>query len=131
MKNVAIISLFVASATAFPWVAEVDGVDSSLFGAKRKQFRRQQPGSGNGGAATCPFNSNHPGAAPYSDDYPYNGATGGKQGKGMGGFQVPADGDTAHEYEAPGSNDIRGPCPGLNAAANHHVSDPCRRFALD
>jgi hypothetical protein len=35
-------------------------------------------------------------------------------------LQVPADGDTAHYYTAPGSNDIRGPCPGLNAAANHN-----------
>jgi hypothetical protein len=35
-------------------------------------------------------------------------------------YQVPADGDTAHYYTPPGSNDIRGPCPGLNAAANHN-----------
>lgn len=34
--------------------------------------------------------------------------------------QVPADGDTAHAYTPPGPNDIRGPCPGLNAAANHN-----------
>lgn len=34
--------------------------------------------------------------------------------------QVPADGDTAHAYTEPGPNDIRGPCPGLNAAANHN-----------
>lgn len=33
---------------------------------------------------------------------------------------MPADGDTAHAYTAPGPNDIRGPCPGLNAAANHN-----------
>ncbi|KAG9919968.1 Cloroperoxidase, partial [Aureobasidium melanogenum] len=33
---------------------------------------------------------------------------------------VPAPGDTAHQYVAPGPNDIRGPCPGLNAAANHN-----------
>jgi hypothetical protein len=26
---------------------------------------------------------------------------------------------TTHEYRAPGSGDKRGPCPGLNAAANH------------
>jgi hypothetical protein len=37
---------------------------------------------------------------------------------------VPAPGDTAHQYVAPGPNDIRGPCPGLNAAANHNVSHP-------
>lgn len=26
---------------------------------------------------------------------------------------------SANEYQAPGSGDLRGPCPGLNAAANH------------
>jgi hypothetical protein len=26
---------------------------------------------------------------------------------------------SAHQYVAPGPNDKRGPCPGLNAAANH------------
>jgi hypothetical protein len=26
---------------------------------------------------------------------------------------------SAHQYVAPGPGDIRGPCPGLNAAANH------------
>lgn len=41
-------------------------------------------------------------------------------GKGKGGYQVPADGDTAHQFQKPGPNDIRGPCPGLNAAANHN-----------
>lgn len=33
---------------------------------------------------------------------------------------MPADGDKAHEFQAPRKGiDIRGPCPGLNAAANH------------
>lgn len=26
---------------------------------------------------------------------------------------------SGHEYVGPGSNDLRGPCPGLNAFANH------------
>lgn len=30
--------------------------------------------------------------------------------------------DAAHPYIAPGPNDIRGPCPGLNALASHGVS---------
>lgn len=120
MKNIAIASLFVASASAFPWVVDQPGVDSSLLGRK---VRRQQPGGyQNGGAATCPFNSDHKGAAPYNSKYPYNGAQNGLPGKGVGGYQVPAPGDTAHQYVAPGKNDIRGPCPGLNAAANHNVS---------
>jgi hypothetical protein len=30
--------------------------------------------------------------------------------------------DAAHPYRAPGPNDIRGPCPGLNTLASHGVS---------
>jgi hypothetical protein len=29
---------------------------------------------------------------------------------------------SGHEYVAPGPNDLRGPCPGLNAMANHSKS---------
>ena len=49
----------------------------------------------------------------------YNSAKNGQPGKGKGGYLVPAKGDTAHKFIAPGSKDIRGPCPGLNTAANH------------
>lgn len=55
---------------------------------------------------TCPFNSNHPGAAPYSSKYPYTGLKNGLTGTGVGDIKVPADGDTAHQFEAPGPNDI-------------------------
>ncbi|THY53814.1 Cloroperoxidase [Aureobasidium pullulans] len=120
MKNIAIASLLVASASAFPWVVDQPGVDSSLLGEGRKARRQQAGGNQKGGAASCPFNANHQGAAPYNDKYPYNGAKNGAPGKGIGGYQVPAPGDTAHQYVAPGANDIRGPCPGLNAAANHN-----------
>lgn len=30
--------------------------------------------------------------------------------------------DSAHPFQAPGQDDIRGPCPGLNTLANHGVS---------
>lgn len=30
--------------------------------------------------------------------------------------------DAAHPFKAPGPNDIRGPCPGLNTLASHGVS---------
>lgn len=36
--------------------------------------------------------------------------------------QVPALGDYAHRYIAPGPNDIRGPCPGMNTLANRMLS---------
>ena len=103
------------SVLAFPFVAETPGVDSSLFRkANRVSHGKRQ--------SSCPFNSVHPGAAPYNAKYPYTGAQNALPGTGKGGILVPAPGDTAHAFEAPGPNDIRGPCPGLNAAANHHVS---------
>lgn len=107
-------SLAVDGAVAFPWVASQAGVDSSLL-------KRQQPPTGAGSAANCPFNANHKPAAPYNPKYPYNGARNGLPGKGVGGYQVPAPGDTAHAFVAPDySTDIRDPCPGLNTAANHN-----------
>ena len=104
--------LSISIAHSFPFVADVPGVDSSMLNKKFQNTKRQ---------SACPFNSDHPGAAPYTTEYPYTGATNGLPGTGIGGIKVPADGDTAHAFEAPGPNDIRGPCPGLNAAANHHV----------
>ncbi|KAK0938693.1 hypothetical protein LTR29_009792 [Friedmanniomyces endolithicus] len=115
----AIFALLVSGTYAFPWVAEQPGVDSSLFKARRAH-KRQQAGEGAGGPATCPFNANHVAASPVTSKYPYNNAKNGLPGLGKGGFQVPATGDTAHAFVAPGPNDIRGPCPGLNAAANHN-----------
>lgn len=120
MKQVIVSSLFASGAVAFPWVSSQPGVDSSLFAASTRIKPRQQTGEGAGGPATCPFNANHVPAAPITAQYPYNNATNGNQGNGKGGFQVPAPGDTAHYFVAPGPNDIRGPCPGLNTAANHN-----------
>jgi hypothetical protein len=54
-------------------------------------------------------NGDHQPAAAYNAKYPYNGAKNGVPGKGQGGYQVPAAGDDAHKYVAPGKNDIRGP----------------------
>ncbi|KAI9846883.1 MAG: hypothetical protein M1837_003495 [Sclerophora amabilis] len=99
------------AALAFPWVANMPGVDSSAMDAAHRHKRQSD---------TCPFNANHPGAARYNDAFPYTGARNGLPGNAKGGIKVPADGDTAHQFEAPGPNDIRGPCPGLNTAANHH-----------
>ena len=120
MKSIIAASL-IGSAYAFPFVMDVAGVDSSAIHAERRRVRRQQPGSGPGSAATCPFNANHVPAAPVTSQYPYNNAINGKQGNGKGGYQVPAPGDTAHQFVAPNpKTDIRGPCPGLNVAANHN-----------
>ncbi|KZO92419.1 Cloroperoxidase [Calocera viscosa TUFC12733] len=59
-------------------------------------------------------------AAPYSPNFAYTGAQlDGLPGTGIGGIPVPAPGDTAHEYQHPPPGAFRGPCPGLNALANH------------
>ncbi|THV43716.1 hypothetical protein BGAL_1034g00010 [Botrytis galanthina] len=104
-------TFMVGAVTAFPFVAKMPGVDSSLL-YRQKQ---QQPDT-----TSCPFNANHIDAPGISDSYPYNGAKNGLAGKGKGGYQVPAPGDTDHQFIAPKSTDIRGPCPVLNAAANHN-----------
>lgn len=116
MHSTTLISILVTeSAIAFPFVPKTPGVDSSLFRkAGRDPHQKRQ--------SSCPFNSLHQGAAPYSAEYPYTGAQDGLPGTGKGGILVPAAGDVAHAFKAPGPNDIRGPCPGLNAAANHQVS---------
>ncbi|KAK4664601.1 uncharacterized protein QC763_512205 [Podospora pseudopauciseta] len=96
---------FVGLANALPWMAD-----------KRQQSGGAQPG----GPLTCPFNPNHQPAARWDPDFPYNHAKLGLPGKGKGGYKVPADGDTAHAFMPPTDKDIRGPCPGLNALANHN-----------
>lgn len=101
-----------STAFGYGWVAGQAGVDSSLLRNARYANNKRQ--------STCPFNADHKGAAPYTSQYPYTGAKNGVPGSQKGGIKVPADGDTAHYYTAPGPNDIRGPCPGLNAAANHN-----------
>jgi len=103
---------YVPTAYSYGWVAGQAGVDSSLLHEARYANQKRQ--------SSCPFNPTHKGAAPYDSKYPYTGARNGLPGTGKGGIKVPADGDTAHAYTPPGPNDIRGPCPGLNAAANHN-----------
>ncbi|CZT22204.1 uncharacterized protein RCC_08073 [Ramularia collo-cygni] len=113
MKTIISTLLFAEAAIAFPWVSEIHGVDSSML------QRRQQDPEGAASVAQCPFNANHEPAVAYNPKFPYNNARDGKKGDGRGGFRVPAVGDDAHRYIAPTSRDIRGPCPGLNVAANH------------
>lgn len=113
MQSLSLFLLSASTAYAYPWVASAPGVDSTLLKHDRDAEYVKR-------AAACPFNANHPGAAPYNSKYPYTGAQNGLPGSQVGGIKVPADGDTAHAYTAPTANDIRGPCPGLNAAANHN-----------
>ncbi|CAO2655084.1 Nn.00g118170.m01.CDS01 [Neocucurbitaria sp. VM-36] len=108
----------VSSALAWPWIANVPGVDLSAMHAHPENFPRERRQTGLD--PTCPFNPDHPGAASYDALFPYTGSIDGLPGTGIGGVQVPAPGDTAHEFMPPGPNDIRGPCPGMNTAANHN-----------
>ncbi|KAF2755871.1 secreted chloroperoxidase [Pseudovirgaria hyperparasitica] len=114
MKAVFAISSLVGLSAGWAFVAEQPGVDHYLL------KRQQTPAPGQpGGADTCPFNPDHKDAVPVNDKFPYNYAKNGLPGRGLGGYLVPAIGDEDHKYIAPKSTDIRGPCPGLNAAANH------------
>lgn len=92
---------------SFPFIADQPGIKN-----KHLLRRQQSGGSDPGGPDTCPFNSDHVWPTPSTSEYPYNGAINGVPGKGIGGYQVPEPGDTAHEFIAPTDNDIRGPCPG-------------------
>ena len=101
----------VPNAMAFPWLASMSGIRSAS--EIEAQLAKRQ--------TTCPFNADHVPAAPITSKFPYAGAQNGLPSTLPGNFQVPADGDTAHAFVPPGPNDIRGPCPGLNTAANHNV----------
>ena len=115
-----LLGLCASTVSAFPWMANIPGIDLSLI--ERTQAKRQDQPVDQGSEALCPVNPDHPGAAPFNPLFPYTGATNGLPGTGIGGVQVPAPGDTAHYFTPPGPNDIRGPCPGMNTAANHNVS---------
>ncbi|PMD19253.1 Cloroperoxidase [Hyaloscypha hepaticicola] len=114
MRTIWSIACCAGVAAAFPFVVRQEGIKNAHI-LQRQQSGGYQPG----GPANCPFNPNHEFPVPVTDEFPYNGAKGGLPGEGVGGYLVPAAGDTAHQFIAPTDQDIRGPCPGLNAAANH------------
>ncbi|KAH9825695.1 heme-thiolate peroxidase aromatic peroxygenase like protein [Teratosphaeria destructans] len=105
-------------ALAYPWALDIanGGTGQGVSKALSSQLTKRAS------AGVCPIHATRQGAAPYSDIYPskYTGAKDGLPGTGKGGVLVPAEGDTAHAYQAPSSTDLRGPCPGLNTLANHH-----------
>jgi hypothetical protein len=96
-------------ASPYGWVPAQQGINPDAIRVGHHLERRQ---------ANCPFNADHQPAAAYNSKFPYTGARNGLPGTGRGGIKVPADGDDAHAFKPPTANDIRGPCPGLNAAAN-------------
>ena len=107
MQRLNIFLAFIGAAQAYPWVAKLPDIDTSLLrgGYHGIKTKRDDP--------TCPFNPEHTGAAPFNPLFPYSGAVGGLPRTLPGGNRVPAEGDTAHYYTPPSSLDIRGPCPGV------------------
>ena len=117
MLKVALLGLIaLPTAFSFGWMGEMIGSDGSLPNSDELEKRQGTTMAG------CPYNPNHVPAAPITSKFPYLGAINGLPATHpVGNIEVPADGDTAHTFTAPGKNDIRGPCPGLNTAANHKV----------
>ena len=112
---------------AFPWMAEMPGLNQNMAKhmANERSYShlgKRQTKPGCYAQSCCPNNPNHPGAAPLTAQFPYLGAKNGLPATRLGNIEVPTDNDEAHAFEAPGPLDIRGPCPGLNTMANHHVS---------
>ncbi|KZS90603.1 Cloroperoxidase, partial [Sistotremastrum niveocremeum HHB9708] len=65
-------------------------------------------------------NVNRRTAAPITSQFPYSGAkSNGLPGLGKGNVLVPDPADTAHAFQPPPPGAMRGPCPGMNALANH------------
>ena len=120
MHLLSFLLLSASTVSSYSWVASQAGIDTSLLGRAQHLHQRQ---------ANCPFNAKHEPAVAYNKDYPYLGARNGLPGTGKGGIKVPADGDTAHAFKAPTANDIRGPCPGLNTAANVRIHAIVRTHA--
>lgn len=137
------LALLSTTASAFPHIArQLDFDVRSANGAESfgPSYARNEP---------AVQNIERRGAVPLSSAFPYNGAKNGlpSQGKGeffdrffsvrfltraiLGGYQVPAPGDNAHRFIAPGPNDIRGPCPGTNAMANHGFIDRSGRTTFN
>lgn len=112
MRRLIVFLSSLSTVSPFPWVPAQQEIDPEPLRFYRHD-RRQ---------ADCPFNANHEPAATYNANFPYTGARNGLPGTGKGGIKVPADGDKAHAFQAPTAKDVRGPCPGLNAAANVRTS---------
>ena len=118
LLKVALLGLIaLPTAFSFPWMGEMIGSDGSLPNAEAELEKRQGTTM-----AGCPYNPNHVPAAPATSEFPYLGAYNGLPAlHPVGNIEVPTDGDPYHNFTPPGKNDIRGPCPGLNTAANHNV----------
>ena len=124
MLNIALLGLIaLPSAISFPWIGGMPGLNGDTFDVNSALDKRQTA-KGCYAQSCCPNNPKHPGAAPLVSPFLYLGAKNGAPATRTGNIEVPTDNDKAHEFQPPGSLDIRGPCPGLNTMANHHVCRP-------
>jgi hypothetical protein len=85
--SIVVLAHFALSVSAFPWMANIPGIDLSIMQEHEENFapskqRRQSLDP------TCPFNPDHQGAAPFDPAFPYTGSIGGLPGTGIGGIQV-------------------------------------------
>jgi len=100
---ISLLSLIVA-VTAYPFMANYDKMSEVEKRVFTVTYRRMAKRS----------------ADEISSKYPYTGdKNDGLPGTQIGNVLVPAVGDTDHQYQDPPAGAFRGPCPGLNAAANH------------
>lgn len=114
--------LALPSAISFPGMAGLRGMPLDAEHG-HSDFVKRQTAPGCYGLSCCPNNPVHPYAAPLVAPFLYLGAKNGLPATHpVGNIEVPTDNDDPHAFEAPGPLDIRGPCPGLNTMANHHVS---------
>ena len=125
------------SVFSFGWVAQMPGINNKELLQTHSGLVKRQTAKGCYAESCCPFTSPRVGARPFTTQFPYLGAKNGAPATRLGNIEVPTDNDVAHNFEAPGAGDIRGPCPGLNTMANHHVNhrgfllpESCRALTL-
>ena len=125
MFEVALVGLIAfPSVYSFGWVAQMPGINNKELLQAHSGLVKRQTAKGCYAASCCPFTSPRVGARPFTSQFPYLGAKNGMPATRLGNIEVPAYNDVAHQFEAPGAGDIRGPCTGLNTMANHHVQTP-------
>ena len=107
MFTAAILGLMaLPSATSFPWMGGMPGINGDTFDVDSALDKRQTA-KGCYAQSCCPNNPKHPGAAPLVSPFLYLGAKNGAPATRTGNIEVPTDNDQAHEFQAPGSLDVR------------------------
>lgn len=99
MKILVLVLTSIQYASAYPWVMESAGLSSPKHNQKRAEPSVRQP----------LFLSNRKNTGRGNNAPTFNAAA----------QYVDITSGSGHDFHPPGTTDRRGPCPGLNAAANH------------